>query len=66
MEHKREHQKGRMKEIVFEFILVLIVSLLLHFIFNGERVEDLPKFSFPQSLSLALVLRLSFYPAKLR
>jgi hypothetical protein len=64
MEQKKEHQKGRLKEITIQFILVLISSLLLHFVFNSERVEGLPKFSFPQSIALALILRLSFHPVK--
>lgn len=65
MEHKRENQKGRVKEIVIEFVLVLIATLLIHFIFNGEHTEGLPKLGFPQSLALAIFLRLSFYPVNL-
>ena len=50
MEHKRENQKGRMKELVIQIILVFILSLLIHFIFNGQHSEGLPKFGIPQSL----------------
>jgi uncharacterized membrane protein len=64
MEHKRENQKGRMKEMVIQFALVLIAAVLIHFIFNGEHTEKLPKLGFPQSLAIAIVIRLSFYPVK--
>ncbi|MCG2462917.1 hypothetical protein K8352_19295 [Flavobacteriaceae bacterium F89] len=64
MEHKGEYQKGRMKEMVIQFALVLIATLLIHFIFNGEHIEELAKLGFPQSLAIAIVLRLSFYPVK--
>jgi len=64
MEHKRENQKGRMKEMVIQFALVLIATLLIHFILNGEHTEGLPKLGFPQSLAIAIVLRLSFYSIK--
>lgn len=64
MEQRQEHLKGRMKEVVIQFVLVLITSLLIHFIFNGEHTEGLPKFGFPQSLALAIILRLSFLPIK--
>ncbi len=66
MDQEGKNKKRRMNELVIQFAIIIAVAILLQFIFNGKHSEGLARLGFPQSIAIAIILRLSFYPLNVK